>query len=406
MKFWFYGLLVTLTSCKCSSDRESSIVATAISQLVNHVFRDPNDEFDFVLVKAPEIGRKTYEIFDQTLKLIQVSYAQLTQQISDDNDDDVGEEGSGGEIKDTKVSAKYLNRSAVVFYESWNTYRNFTFDSRLKTLYPKQLYFLVVVNEPTDNLEREIQSVDIFSKRSYTRIHHEYFLIISKEKDEAMTLKTVEKFRQPNCKKYQEIEINQFSSATMKWKSQKFTQKKYENFNGCEMEITKLYRESTSSLALQIDSDKNGRLLKARGYISTLHKIISRSLNYTYRMWIAVKNESTSLNDFERELTKAIRDFRLEISSYRRNLQLQRTSLLSTSDRYTTVDEIILVSRFEPYSMFEKIFLPFEVEVWLWLIGTVVAFLLVSAVASFLTPKFVKRFIFGYRVKHPTLNIM
>jgi hypothetical protein len=399
MKFWFFGLLVTLTSCKCSSDRESSIVATAISQLVNHVFCDPNDEFDFVLVKVPEIDRKTYEIFDKTLKLTEVSYAQLTQRMF--YVDDGAEVAAGVEIfNDTK----YLNRSAVVFYESWHAYREFSRESRLRTLYPKQLYFLVVVNEPTDNLALEVGPVDPYSKRSYTRIFHEYFLITSKNND--MTLKTVEKFRQPNCKKYQDIEINQFSSATMKWKSQKFTQKKYENFNGCELSVSMLYKESTSSLSLQGITDENGLLVTMTGYILKVHEIISSSLNYSFRLWIEVQNKSTSLDTFDYQLKNAFRDVRLEISSYRRNLQLQRVSSLSTSDRYTTVDEIILVSRFEPYSMFEKIFLPFEIEVWLWLIGTVVAFLLVSTIASFLTPRFVKRFIFGYRVKHPTLNIM
>jgi hypothetical protein len=192
----------------------------------------------------------------------------------------------------------------------------------------------------------------------------------------------------------------------MSWKSQEFTQKRYENFNGCQMDLAILYRESSISLALTIQTDVNGKLLRVSGYILKLHKTIRTALNYTFRMFIAVKNESTSLDVIEYQLKNPSRDFRIEISSYRRNLQLKRFTTLSMTDRYTTVDEIILVSRFKPYSMFDKIFMPFEVEVWIGLVGTVVIFLLVSVVTSLLTPKFVKRFIFGYRVKHPTLNIM
>jgi hypothetical protein len=385
MKFWIFLLPAIYAFSKCTSTKiESSIIASAISQVVNDVFRDPNNEFDFVVVKSPADNETTNEIVDKTIKLTEVSYGQKTQHYK---------------------TTSYQGRSAVFFYDSWFSYRMFSAYSKLVVPYAKQLYFLVVVNELTNNFTGHFEKIETFAipNKTYTRIYDEYFLVMSDTKK--ITLRTVEKYRQPHCKSYQETEINQFMKSTLNWKSQKFAIEKYKSFDGCQMKIAKLTTNS-SSLSMVHHMNASGFHVKVTGYMLELNRIIAKSLNYTSMMTLSVKNDSTSLNSHEDQMKNVHRDFRFEISSNRRNQQLQRVTTLTMTDRYTTVDEIVLVSRFKPYSMFDKMFMPFEDEVWFWLVATLVAFLLVSAVVSNFTPKFIRSFVFGLRVKHPTLNIM
>jgi hypothetical protein len=50
--------------------------------------------------------------------------------------------------------------------------------------------------------------------------------------------------------------------------------------------------------------------------------------------------------------------------------------------------------------------LPFEIELWCWLIGTLVLLVAVAAVIQRFTPEFVQKFVFGSRVNTPILNMM
>jgi hypothetical protein len=94
-------------------------------------------------------------------------------------------------------------------------------------------------------------------------------------------------------------------------------------------------------------------------------------------------------------------DFEIHLNSLR-YLQMHFKGYIMTAP-VTAMDEIILISRSAPYTQFDKIFMPFEIEVWHWLIGTLTFFVVAICILK-LTPKFVQEFVFGSRVWTPLLN--
>jgi hypothetical protein len=70
-----------------------------------------------------------------------------------------------------------------------------------------------------------------------------------------------------------------------------------------------------------------------------------------------------------------------------------------------TFDHVFLVTKPAPYTYFEKALLPFDDEVWFWLIGYLTVGVIVIVVVSFAS-RTVQRFVFGLRVKAPMLNLV
>lgn len=64
----------------------------------------------------------------------------------------------------------------------------------------------------------------------------------------------------------------------------------------------------------------------------------------------------------------------------------------------------IMVPPGESYTSFEKVFLPFKDEVWIWIIITFAA-VFITIFVLYLTPKYVQNFVFGRNVTTPSLNV-
>jgi hypothetical protein len=187
--------------------------------------------------------------------------------------------------------------------------------------------------------------------------------------------------------------------------------RKNENFNGCKMNIAMPYtvNPDNKNLALTAHLDSNGKFLRFSGYLLKFNEVISKSLNYaySYEPVKVIDTDAAFGTDYLKELSFNDNiSFRIDVSSHRKNQNNLRPSTFSLTQRYTTVDEIILISRFKPYSMYDKIFMPFEIEVWQWLVGTLLTLFLVSSFIVFFAPKYVKNFVFGRKVQSPLLNIM
>jgi hypothetical protein len=72
---------------------------------------------------------------------------------------------------------------------------------------------------------------------------------------------------------------------------------------------------------------------------------------------------------------------------------------------FLVTDYVFLVSRSAPYSFFEKALLPFDSEVWYWLIGFLAVGLLVIVAVSFMSQK-IRNFVFGLGIRAPMLNLV
>jgi hypothetical protein len=72
---------------------------------------------------------------------------------------------------------------------------------------------------------------------------------------------------------------------------------------------------------------------------------------------------------------------------------------------FLATNYVFLVSRYAPYSYLEKALMPFDSEIWYWLIGFMVVGLLVIIVVSFMSNT-VQNFVFGLNVRAPMLNLV
>lgn len=75
------------------------------------------------------------------------------------------------------------------------------------------------------------------------------------------------------------------------------------------------------------------------------------------------------------------------------------------TDYFTTNDELILTSRFKPYTQFEKLFLPFDEEVWHWLLVTLVVSIVVIVAIKACGVR-IQNFVFGRNVTSPIVNFL
>lgn len=369
MKFFSFFILTILSNPGKSIE---SFIGSAISQIAQKVFADQNG-FEFIIYG--ETTQKIEKIIKEVKKSTGIPQLQRIM--------------PSGSLK-----VNTLNRSAILFFASWETYRIFHYRSYLMNQYQTNFYFLVYIEDQTR--DRYFMTRKMGSSRSQPRFFYDYFLKIL---GNFILLSTFETFQRKKCESLREVNINQFSKLTHKWTSQKFFLKKFENFNGCRMDIGAIYPQN---LVLTVDFNKSGKPINVKGYGTVFNDVISKYLNYTY-----FYNPARKLNAYIYKLyNKSLKvDFRIEADSFR-SIMVDTKSLTYVTDHYTTVDEIILISRFKPYSIFDKIFLPFEDDVWFWLLGTMSILIFASLVISLSAPETMRNFIFGPKVKTPLLNIL
>jgi hypothetical protein len=188
-------------------------------------------------------------------------------------------------------------------------------------------------------------------------------------------------FQQPNCRKFNQLTINRFSKATKKWETDKFAIEKFRNFNGCELKVKRIKPEEL--------------------FEDQIFELIETSLNFTAK-WVIFYQDS---NTFPTEELPT--DIELSIKSMRMVLRDNQKLKWKLSITHPILDgyKLLLVSKFLPYSMLEKALLPFDPEVWWWLIGFLAVGVVSIIVVSFMREK-VKTYVFGSQVRAPLLNIM
>jgi hypothetical protein len=369
MKFFTFILLLNFAAFAICS--ETSFIASAISQLIANVFADTKEGFDLIVVKNSTKHEKFNRIIDQVGKKTDAFHIPRKISVNKPN---------------------LVNRSTILFHDSWASYKYYIIGNVFKT----KMYVLTVVDEPMKDLNHST-----FRHRGSTKFLLENFLIFSDP--EVISLKTFQTFQQPDCKTFQEIEVNQFSRSTQKWKHGNFSLKKFENFNGCQMVVLAVYPQN---FAVMVDTNKRKdrpRIpLKVTGYAAVFNDVISQNLNYTYIYNAKEKGPRTDY--FNSSLYV---NFPLEVSSNRRMLmQHVNESVYYVTDSFTVADEIVLIPQTKPYSMLQKVFLPFEPELWYWLIGSLGVLTLVSIIVVYFTTTTVRRFVFGTRVRTPIMNMM
>jgi hypothetical protein len=224
-----------------------------------------------------------------------------------------------------------------------------------------------------------------------------------------ISLTTFTKLTPPDCNETRLIKMNEFSQSNGKWKSDNFAMKKFDNLNQCGIVANMFYPQS---LALQVDSDLEGKPTAYRGYITKFNEIMSKKMNFTFKynpLKIIPAEDPRFLYtmDFDETFFQiGMFQINYELHSFRHLTKHVWNSMFTITKPFTQIEVVVLISRFKPYTMWEKVFLPFDAEVWWWLIGSLITLAVISGLIWMFGSKKVKNFVFGSNVNAPLVNMM
>ena len=347
-------------------------LTSSIAQIVREFFVNRSENFDLIVFE-----NKTQSLSGSVIEVIKLSqYPTKIIQISN---------------QQTKIE---LNQSAILLFETANSFEYFLNNSILYHNFSKNFHFLVYVD---DHLNFEpILSLN------YPFLLHSSFIFKNYNHDIKFILYGFNAFRSINCKELRMKIVNKFKMSNEKWEHSKFFLENISDLEGCELIIAFRFPEP---LIYYMDSDGN-----FRGYGTTLINEIGKSLNFKCN-YIPHQIQKMSRNP----LNKSHIDIFIFASSQRHVEALKSVNLLRntyeissqiySTQAFTVVDMIVVTSKPAPYTQFEKVLLPFESEVWFWIIITVALAVLVIIVVK-LCPKNSKNFVFGSLVKTPGLNLL
>jgi hypothetical protein len=357
------------------------MVSFAIAKAANHVFGNHSQGFDIFVFGnvTAKIEKIVNEVAKSTESPVRLNYKPVR-----------------------SYENPFLDRPATMFFNSWNDYwMNIYNVLEVKRYRSSNLFFLIYVDdaENRDFLDKYSELV-----KGVSRFFLDYFIDVG---EDSITLSTFQDFyNASNCTQAHRTIVNEFSFATKTWQSEKFFMNKFDNLNQCKLEINVIYPQN---LAMQVKRNGKHKPAKYDGYTTKFDKIISQKLNFTsvfnpVRMVFKETSHHGLLRCYKHNEKHCYLQY--EVNSLRRLSRFEDRPFYTVTNAFSKADEIILISRFKPYTTVEKVFLPFQPEVWKWLIGSLLVLVVTTCFILTFTSKTVRSFIFGSRVQAPLLNML
>lgn len=285
-----------------------------------------------------------------------------------------------------------INQSAILMFDSFDSYQDFHKRVELNSEYPKKFNLLVYVFGVRESQARSLILHWMFTTPPFI-MQYESFLVHDNDYRSILLL-TFVMFRQPNCRDWITHEVNRYSVATKQWSNEDFFIDKFNNFNGCTLVAFAMYPR----IGLKSDPNNNNGADVNRDFAIKFNEIVADKLN------ISVFYQSYNWNEKIYSNKTLIQDYQLGCISLRK-LQTAGVRTVWVTESFTTTDDIIVISKFKPYNQLQKLILPFDREVWHWLAAT---FLITTSVivATRFTSKKIRDFIVGRTVASPMLNVL
>lgn len=368
-------LTFVLLCCALISSNCGEIVSVALSLIIKEFYIKRLEAFDVIVYTSEESGKlqEIKEIVNEALKLNKVFPYQV-----------IFESDSSEEIP--------LDRSALLLFDNPENYLYFHERSFLNNFSYKNFYFLVYILDI--KWTRLRNTLQVIMNSGIEMFRFETFMVHNNEN--SLYLVTFEEFQQPHCRRWKTSIVNQFEENTKKWKNRQIFIDKYFDFDGCELVAAVDFRNEPS---VDVKFDNSRKLKKMSGYGVTMHKEISKLLNYS--LIINLYNSQTGTFYYKMDSY----DFIIRSDSIRAQNTDDLMMKMMFTQSFMTLNQIIVIPTSQRYSQFEKLFLPFELDVWMWLSVTYATAVITILVFSFF-PKKVQDYVFGINVKTPILNLM
>jgi hypothetical protein len=315
--------------------------AKAIAEIVEKVFVARSIPFNFILIRSLHL-----DLVNEVAKLVETPVT-----ILNFND----------------LNLIEVNQSAIALFRNVEHYYEFRDISVLTNEYHKELHFYYFIEnyKTVENYEL-IPELPRHPLVIFLQVN---FLLRSANGENFIDLVTFTTFQQPDHRVFHLVIINKFDFREEKWSTQTFFIEKFRNFNGCRLKMQYIGNQ----------------------YLDPVHKLIEEKLGFS------------SVQDFISSNGLIIDRAIMKTSTVE---QLAgRPFYLGVAHYIMAIDNVFLVPKPAPYTYLEKALLPFESEVWFWLIGFLAVGVVVIVVVSFAS-KSIQRFVFGLRVKAPMLNLV
>lgn len=165
------------------------------------------------------------------------------------------------------------------------------------------------------------------------------------------------------------LTINRFQRATMTWESSNFYSKKYENFHNCHLRVA-MRERGRDRISMQII------------------EVLLHTQNFQ-RENVALKKAEVATRNYDLS----------EVTASYDGDQEHTTSVVLIFERAT-----FLVPPGELYTPLEKMFLMFNIEVWIAIIITFIVGAIAIQVINFSSVR-IQNFVYGQNCKSPSLNL-
>ncbi|CAG9810550.1 unnamed protein product [Chironomus riparius] len=229
-QFILFLYLIAQKSCELMIDVtknniEVEAVSTAIAEVCEEFFIKKSIEFDVILYGT--ITDRVNGIVDHLLdKISRQSPITIIH------------------IKNITNWNHKLQRSAVILCSSNLNLLKFSYRAQLTNEYQKELKFLTYYRHASDILMTSHEPCIVKYTSDITTVLSHQFFIGNSLDDQFMDLMTFENFDNKSCNRPQLHIVSRFNLLTRKWSAKFVNYNKFDNFNGCFLEVTERFGPS------------------------------------------------------------------------------------------------------------------------------------------------------------------
>ncbi|KAG5676268.1 hypothetical protein PVAND_006116 [Polypedilum vanderplanki] len=283
---------------------------------------------------------------------------------------------------------KHINitdtNSAVILTKSSKYLNKFESSFRFSTRQRKNLNIFVYC----EKIENKIESFNVMRYSTVRASMFEYFFIKSKIAN-IIELQTISWFSDKICNHGHFVNINSYNIYTQKWIKKLEIKPKFSNFYSC-----KLYAGFNESTYYFHYIRKFGNKIERFGIIPMMIEILAKLVNFTYSykeysfaMFENINRKEDNLNIF---------------------IHQKQTIALPSLENIPVIETSSIVFVIPPgelYTIYEKLFLPFDRTIWI-LLGLTfhIAFLIIF-ILNFVKKEWKLHF-YGLNVNAPALNVL
>ena len=242
-----------------------------------------------------------------------------------------------------------------------------------------------------------------------TIFHHSYFII---NEAEVVSVSTLEWFVK-GCKQVQMSRVHSFHKKSMTWTEELKVYEKFLNYNGCELKmmipVTRPAHLNSYHWGYAVLDKNSPDGFTVFGITPLIFKIAGKKFNFIDVYVPIMVYERNWIKKFNHKaisglvLNKTITDPNVYFDIA--GLTSQNQLMHRMSNVFIDIKYKLFVTPGDPYSPYEKLFLPFDLTTWILLAAVFVITFATIFIINRL-PKSARDFVYGSRICTPTQNVI